>query len=168
MENLTKSERENMLGLLPFDIDCTEKFTPKQYLQKKTEINSNGEEIETEEFLISEKYHPVYHIKPFTRDIKNKTTLILAKVALKGTNQKDKLDLNAKLNEIIRQHTTDITNLYDIGKDELIECPKEIKDDKPGCVSSDLWEKIPEIIKTTLYYRLSVISGISTNEILGL
>ncbi len=143
---LTKNERKMMLGLLPFDGETIDKFTPKQYKS------------------IPEKYKPVFHLKPWNQKEKDEITLIISKLEVAKDNAKEKVDITKELNESTRKKICNIENLFDVGLEKIIDCPM----DKDGYVSDEMWSRMPEVIKTALYFQLSIISGITTAEQLGL
>lgn len=154
MIDLTENVKNEMLGLLPFDEETEDRFTPLQFLKK----DKNGA------FVISQEYHPVFILKPWTKKEKDSMTLLVSRIDV-ANSAEDRVRFTKTINEETRKKVLRIENLYDIGKQELIECPI---DEKLNCISVEIWNKIPEIIKTALYFRLSTISGLTTNEKLGL
>ena len=148
-EELAKTDiREQMLGLLPFDNEAMDEFTPKDFME------------------IPEKYRPIFVLKPWTQSEKEKTQLIVEKLEnLKDT--KSKIQINIELNEMSRKKIFNIKNLFDVGSNKIIDT-SEFKDNENNCINKQLWLKIPDVIKTTLYFRIATISGLVKNEILGL
>ena len=148
-EELAESNiREQMLGLLPFDNEAMDEYIPKDYMK------------------LPEKYRPVFVLKPWSQSEKEKTQLIIEKLEnLKDT--KSKIQINKELNEMSRKKIFDIKNLFDVGKNTLIDT-SEFRDNDCNCINQKLWQMIPDTIKTTLYFRIATISGLVKNEILGL
>jgi hypothetical protein len=153
-EKLDKNVRDQMLGLLPFDTNCEEKFTPSQF--EKLDENNN--------YIFPKKYHPVFCITPWTQEEKDENQLLVEKLT-NSKSSKEKKEINKDINECVRKKITNIENLFDMGKNDYVKCEK---DPKLNCISQDMWKTIPVTIQNSIYFRLSNISGLTTNEMLGL
>lgn len=147
-EHLTENVREQMLGLLPFDNDAVDIFIPKEYSK------------------LPSLFQPIFYLKPWNQSEKEQSLVIIEKLE-KTTTQNEKIKINQELNELTRKKIVKIERLYDVGKKEFINC-QENNDSENDCISSIVWAKIPDTIKSTLYFRISTISGLIKNEVLGL
>lgn len=143
---LDKNLKNQMRGLLPFDSDSIDSFTPKEY--KKLPI----------------EFQPIFHLKPWIQKEKDKALLISEKLQASNTNS-EKIKINNEINCLTRKNIINIENLYDIGNEEFIVVEKDTDFD---CVSLDVWDKIPKPIQTSVYFCLSSISGLISSEIVGL
>jgi len=142
---LDKNLRKKMLGLLPFDENSIEKYTPKEFSNKD----------------IPEDFKPIFHLKPWNQEQKDNAVLIAQKM-IDGDDSK-KIELNKQLNDSVRFNVIDIERLYDLGKNEFIKVEKE-----EGCISISTWKSIPKTTQSSIYYCLSSISGLTTGETMGL
>ena len=156
---LNKNIRDKMRGLLPFDGDSVEYYTPKEY-KKVIEKDKEGNEIECP---IPEEFQPVFHLKPWNQEQKEKVEIIIEKLSSEKTKNEDKIKVNKEIGELCRSQVVNIEKLYDVGKNDFIDV--EIED---GCISKKDWSKIPQKIQTSVYFCLISISGLLSSEIVGL
>ena len=144
---LDKNLRKKMFGLLPFDEEVIEKFTPKEFEK------------------LPKEFQPVFHIKPLSASDKDKASLTAEKASKSGASKKDQEEWNEVLNEITRTHLLNIENLYDVSHNKFIEIKK---DESKNCIHKDIWDKLPKKTQNTLYFCLTSISGITDGESMGL
>lgn len=142
---LDKDVRDKMRGLLPFDGDSVELYTPKEY-----------QELEND-------FQPVFHVKPWNQEQKEKVEIIIEKLSSDKTKNEDKVKVNKEIGELCRSQVVNIEKLYDVGKNDFIEI--KIED---GCISKKDWSKIPQKIQTSVYFCLNSISGLLPAEVVGL
>lgn len=142
---LDKNIRDKMRGLLPFDGDSVEYYTPKEYKE------------------LEEDFRPVFHLKPWNQEQKEKVEIIIEKLSSEKTKNEDKIKVNKEIGELCRSQVVNIEKLYDVGKNDFIEV--EIED---GCISKKDWSKIPQKIQTSVYFCLTSISGLLSSEVVGL
>lgn len=141
--------KKQLIGLLPFDEEATDEYTPASFEK------------------VPDEFKPVFVIRPLKPVEKDRMSLYINKLANmenEGSKAKELTELNDKMNDIIRQCVMDIKNLYDLGTERLIHYGK----DESGGLSKCIWEKIPESIKTNIYYRVNGISGLFYSESVAL
>ena len=143
---LDKNIRDKMRGLLPFDGDSVELYTPKEYKDD-----------------LPEDFQPVFHLKPWNPEQKEKIEIIVEKLQIATIPTSEKKKVNKEISELCRQQVINIEKLYDVGKNEFIEV--DIED---GCLSKRCWNKIPQKIQTAIYFCLTSISGLLSSEVVGL
>ena len=142
---ITDEIKKQLIGLLPFDADATEEYTPTPFEK------------------VPEKFRPVFTIRPLKQVERERMSLYINKLAVMEsmeTKQKESMELNDKMNDIIRQCVVSFGNYYDIGTKKLIK----YQEDATGGLSKQLWHGVTEAVKTNLYYRVNGISGLLYNE----
>lgn len=145
----TDEVKKQLIGLLPFDDEATEDYTPTPFDK------------------VPEDLRPVFVIRPLKQCERDRMSLYINKLTvMEGSEakQKELADLNDKMNDIIRQCVVDVRNLYDLGTRKVIE----FSSDDSGGMAKKLWQKIPESVKTNLYYRVNGISGLFYSESVAL
>ena len=145
MNKLDKNLRDKMRGLLPFNADSIEYYTPKEYKD------------------LPDEYKPIFHVKPWTQKTKERIEIITEKLNSEKLSLSEKSNINKELSTLCRKQVITIDKLYDVGKEEFINV--DIED---GCISKDTWESIPQKIHTSIYFLLMSISGLVSSEIVGL
>lgn len=141
--------KKQLIGLLPFDEEATDEYTPKPFEK------------------VPEEFRPVFSLRPLKPVEKERMSLYINKLSnMEGDEDRTKelSDLNDKMNDIVRQCIMGVKNLYDLGTQKLIEYSA----DEKGGLSKDLWRKIPESVKTNIYYRVNGISGLFYSESVAL
>lgn len=141
-----------MRGLLPFDGDSVELFTPKEYIEFKTDKGI---------IKIPEEYRPVFHLRPWNQEQKDKIALVAER--LQDKSNVIKKQASKDLDDMTYKQIVNIEKLFDIGSERFIDV--EIKD---GSITLEMWKKIPQKIQTSIYMCLSSISGIVSSETVGL
>lgn len=138
--------KKQLLGILPFSADATEKFTPSSFDK------------------INEQFKPVFELKPMNKKNKDEMIIFQSQDVDKLT-PKEKILLNDKMNNCIRMSVVGIENLYDLGINKLIEFETDKNKD---CCSNKLWERIPSTIRSNLYFKVSIISGLMPPDVTSL
>jgi len=142
---LTEEVRRELLGLVPFAAGSVDDFTPPQYLKKSAEG----------EYLIPEKFRPVFKVRGFTVEEKRNVAKILT--AIKETDE-------AVVVEAARKVVTGWKNLFDAGSGNEIV----FKAAPDGGADPELFSGIPAAIIGTILFHASKISGIIAAEKLSL
>lgn len=145
----TDDIKKQLIGLLPFDEESTEEYTPAAFDK------------------IPDALRPVFCIRPMKQIERDRMSLYINKLSSmeeSDSKPKDLMDLNDKMNDIVRQCIVDIKNLYDLGTQKLID----FQADEKGGLLKSLWRKIPESVKTNIYYRVNGISGLFYSESVAL
>jgi hypothetical protein len=142
--------KKQLIGLLPFDEDATENYTPSSFDK------------------VPEEFQPVFVIRPLKQLERERMSLYINKLSsmeeTADTKQKEIVELNDKMNDIVRQCVVGMRNLYDLGNQKLID----FEADENGGLSKSIWRRIPEAVKTNIYYRVNGISGLFYSESVAL
>lgn len=140
--------KKQLIGLLPFDEDATDRYTPGPFEK------------------VPEEFRPVFELRPLKQVERDRMSLYINKLAAleNSDKQKDLSELNDKMNEIVRQCIVGFDNLYDIGAQKFID----YQADSAGGLLKSIWKKIPESVKSNLYYRINGISGLFYSESVAL
>jgi hypothetical protein len=147
---LTKEEYEGMIGLVSFDNDATEEFTPHCF----------------EKFQKS--HQPIFIIRPFKakeRDEYQKIVINLAKIDSKDSFYSEKIFTECqKLNRIMSKVVIDIKNLITITNEDGKHNYKVIEFEKEdGHIREEDLNRLSEIVKKMIFDRVNIISGLNTN-----
>lgn len=145
---MDEETRKKLLTRLPFSRKATIPFTPEIYLVKV--LDEKGKE--TDEYEIPEEFRPVFEVRPFSQEDKEK----LKKVE---KNPDEKV-----LKEIVRSNITGLSKLYDAGT--MVEIPFDPDENKN--MSLEQFSSLPIIVQRQLFVFISGISGLSAYERSGL
>jgi hypothetical protein len=143
---MNEEVRKQLMGLLPYSDSAREHYIPKDFVDKK----------------IPEEFKPVFELKPWTQAEKDDMMILIQQ--MDTIDKKEAHIINKKLNEGTRKAITGWKNFYDIGSGELIE----YQEDKKGGADKKVWDRVPDTIKTSLYFKVGGMSGILAPEIVSL
>lgn len=144
---LDEALRKKLLTRLPFSRTSTIDYTPEAYLTK--ELDEAGKD--TDEFEIPENFRPIFQVRPFSKEDKDK---------IKKSGSKDE----ATLRNITRINVRGVSQLFDVGSMEELE----FKADENGGMSEDQFNSLPIVVMRDLFIFISGISGLSSYERSGL
>lgn len=140
---MTPELRAKLLTRLPFGRGSSIEYTPKPYLTKVKDESGNA----TDEYEIPEDYRPIFIVRPFS------------------VNEKNKMSKDEKvLRDITRANIIGFRQLYDIGSMEELT----FKADPSGGMDKDQFELLPVTVMRDLFVYISGISGLSDYEKTGL
>lgn len=146
---ISPEDREKLLGILPFDNDATEAFTPEIFNKFPKEI------------------HPRYIIRPFKSNEKEydiKYSLKMSRIIEKDKayNAEKILPIQKDIMKIVSKALIDVENNVEIKSMEIKEVPKE-----DGHVSTEYFlDKIPTVIQNEIYRRIEQISGMIQSHLI--
>ncbi|MEA3346961.1 MAG: hypothetical protein U9Q21_02590 [Candidatus Auribacterota bacterium] len=165
---MTPAVREALKGLTPFSRDKSSDFTPDFF---KTETERKGEKGKTiKEPIIPVEFHPVFKIRPFTKDELKAAREILSKVyqnikaKAEGNSEKYSSEHFSEVDSMARKVCIGWDNYYNSGTEKLMEWEKE---EDGGCREM-VFELVPSKITTAIFLHSARISGILDLERLGL
>lgn len=145
---MDEETRKKLLTRLPFSRSATIPHTPSIYMTKV--LDDKGKE--TDEYEIDEAFRPVFEVRPFSQEDKEK---------LKKT---EKTPDEKVLKSITRTNITGLSKLFDAGTMKEIE----FKPDDNGVMSLEQFESLPIMVQRDLFVFISGISGLSAYERSGL
>ena len=142
--SLSKEQKEQLLGLLPFSNDATEEYI--------SPIFKN----------FDKKITPIFVIRPFKPKEKQKYQTLILKIA-KLVNKEEKLQeisgLNQEIFELVSNCILDIKNLVDLGTMEVKK--PDMEDDH---IKFEFFNELPEVLRTDIYKRVEMLSGLNQTE----
>lgn len=141
---LTAEAREKLLGLLPFDSTQTLPFTPKFFKDPERELPS--------------EFWPVFHLKPFTKEQKDRFKVLVERMGKKDRTESDKDEDDKAIADLAFEGIARAENVFDLNGGELVK-EKDFE---------EVFRKFrPEIILATMM-KAALISDLLIPEVLGL
>lgn len=138
---ISSQEYEDLLGLLSFDSDATERFIPEPFMKLREDLR------------------PIFVIRPFNvkeKEQYQKLTLRIANINLsENSSGTEVIRINNELAEIVSKAIVDVENFIILGSENNVKEFEKVD----GHIKAEDVVKFSELLKKLIFERVQTISG---------